>query len=91
MPSLLWLIDWVIATCHLEVLLTALNFYFTGIYYDPNCSSQKLGHAVVVVGYGFEGEESDNNKYWIIKNRYKMPKILLLEIVKEPFWNQCQI
>ncbi|XP_036760247.1 procathepsin L-like isoform X1 [Manis pentadactyla] len=45
-------------------------FYQQGIYYDPNCSSQKLGHAVVVVGYGFEGEESDNNKYWIIKNSW---------------------
>ncbi|GAB5579749.1 procathepsin L-like [Prionailurus iriomotensis] len=40
------------------------------IYYDPKCSNKHLNHAVLVVGYGFEGEESDNKKYWIVKNSF---------------------
>ncbi|XP_035579559.1 cathepsin L1-like isoform X1 [Zalophus californianus] len=48
----------------------ALNFTFPGIYYDPNCSSESLNHGVLVVGYGFEGAESDNKKYWIVKNSW---------------------
>ena len=66
--------------CHLEVLTPALNFIFPGIYYDPYCSSEELDHGVLVVGYGFEGADSDNNKYWLVKNRYKVPKILIFEI-----------
>ena len=57
-----------------------MNFIFPGIYYDPYCSSEELDHGVLVVGYGFEGADSDNNKYWLVKNRYKVPKILIFEI-----------
>lgn len=39
--------------------------------------------------YGFEAAESDNTKYWIVKNGYKMPKLLIFEIEKSIlFWNQ---
>jgi hypothetical protein len=39
-----------------------------------------------VVGYGFEGEELYNTKYWLIKNRYKMPKVFTtFEISKGVF------
>lgn len=51
-----------------------LLFYFSGIYHEPNCSSYLTNHAVLVVGYGFEGNETDGNNYWLIKNRYKLPK-----------------
>ncbi|KAK2507697.1 hypothetical protein MC885_008164 [Smutsia gigantea] len=44
------------------------QFYKEGIYYDPKGSSKALDHEVLVVGYGFEGAESDDNKYWIVKN-----------------------
>lgn len=43
---------------------------FAGIYYDKECSSTELDHGVLVVGYGFEGEDVDGKKYWIVKNRY---------------------
>ncbi|XP_036760206.1 procathepsin L-like isoform X1 [Manis pentadactyla] len=46
------------------------QFYKEGIYYDPRCSSKDLGHAVLVVGYGFDGAESDDYKYWIVKNSW---------------------
>lgn len=41
-----------------------------GIYYEPECSSTELDHGVLTVGYGFEGEDVDGKKYWIVKNRY---------------------
>ncbi|XP_022414606.1 cathepsin L1 [Delphinapterus leucas] len=46
------------------------QFYKAGIYYDPRCSSEDLDHGVLAVGYGFEGGDSDNNKYWLVKNSW---------------------
>ena len=62
--------------CHLELLIPTLNFTLPGIYYDPDCSSKDLDHGVLVVGYGFEGTDSNNNKFWIVKNRYKAPNVI---------------
>ncbi|XP_075825519.1 procathepsin L-like isoform X3 [Microtus pennsylvanicus] len=45
----------------------SFQFYRGGMYYEPNCSSSKLDHAVLVVGYG---EESDGKKYWLVKNSW---------------------
>lgn len=44
--------------------------------------SESVDHGVLVVGYGFEGADSDDNKYWLVKNRYKMPQILIFEVEK---------
>uniref|UniRef100_G1QA95 Cathepsin V n=1 Tax=Myotis lucifugus TaxID=59463 RepID=G1QA95_MYOLU len=46
----------------------SFQFYEDGICYERHCSSGD--HGILVVGYGFEGEESSNNKYWIVKNSW---------------------
>ncbi|XP_064434986.1 procathepsin L isoform X1 [Mirounga angustirostris] len=48
--------------------LDPFRVYKEGIYYDPNCSSEDLDHGTLVVGYGSQGEEPENQKYWIVKN-----------------------
>ncbi|XP_066113531.1 procathepsin L-like [Saccopteryx bilineata] len=48
----------------------SFQFYKKGIYYEPDCSSKDLDHGVLVVGYGSEGAELDNNKYWLVKNSW---------------------
>jgi UDP-N-acetyl-D-mannosaminuronic acid transferase (WecB/TagA/CpsF family) len=63
------------------------GFYISGIYYEPNCNNSlfALRHAVLLVGYGFIGRESEGRKYWIIKNRYKLPKLFIFGVGRSYF------
>lgn len=56
----------------------SLHFTLAGVYFEPKCSSIKMDLA----GYGYEGADLNKNKYWLVKNRHKLPKILLFEIQK---------
>uniref|UniRef100_A0A8I3WW25 Cathepsin V n=1 Tax=Callithrix jacchus TaxID=9483 RepID=A0A8I3WW25_CALJA len=49
---------------------SSFQFYKSGIYFEQDCSSKNLDHGVLVVGYGFEGTNSNNNNYWLIKNSW---------------------
>ncbi|ELV10757.1 Aryl hydrocarbon receptor nuclear translocator [Tupaia chinensis] len=49
----------------IDASLTSFQFYSKGVYYDENCSSDNVNHAVLAVGYGVQ----KGSKHWIIKNR----------------------
>ncbi|XP_034880328.1 cathepsin L1-like [Mirounga leonina] len=66
----------------IDASLDTFQFYHKGIYYDPNCSSEDLDHGILVVGYGSQGEEPENQKYWIVKNGYKKTRILIFKVEK---------
>ncbi|KAM9761747.1 digestive cysteine proteinase 2 [Menidia menidia] len=53
-------------TVALDADHSSFLFYSSGIYEEPNCNSNHLSHAVLLVGYGSE----DGQDYWIIKNSW---------------------
>lgn len=44
----------------------SFKYYHGGTYTDDSCSTKKLNHAMLLVGYGTYGGQD----YWIVKNRY---------------------
>lgn len=45
----------------------SFQFYSKGVYFEPNCSSSQLNHALLAVGYG---TTEDGQDYWLIKNSW---------------------
>ncbi|XP_030643081.1 cathepsin L1-like [Chanos chanos] len=54
----------------IDVSRRSFQFYKSGVYNEPRCSSTKLGHAVLVVGYGTSGWRRWKRDYWLVKNSW---------------------
>ncbi|XP_052584950.1 cathepsin 7-like isoform X1 [Peromyscus californicus insignis] len=44
--------------------------YTGGIYHEPNCRPDSPNHSALLVGFGYEGRESEGRKYWLVKNSH---------------------
>jgi len=56
----------------MDAHLRSFQLYRSGIYHDKMCSSTKLDHGVLAVGYhnADSGETGKNGSYWIVRNSW---------------------
>lgn len=57
-------------SCAIDASLATFQSYSSGIYSDPQCSTDRLNHAMLIVGYGTDNSTTPAVDYWIVKNSY---------------------
>ena len=46
---------------------SSFRFYKSGVYYEPQCSTTRLNHGVLLIGYG---TDVDGREYYLVKNSW---------------------
>ena len=52
-----------------SVSLAYIQFYTQGVFDYSGCSSTKLNHPVLLIGYGSTHVDNALTEYWLLKNR----------------------
>ena len=54
----------------MDAHLTSFRLYKSGVYHDKKCSSTRLDHGILAVGYHNAAAEGDDKSYWIVRNSW---------------------
>ena len=61
------------AVCFLcqQFCFSCVQFYAQGVFDWSGCSSTKINHAILLIGYGSTNVDNALTEYWLLKNRWE--------------------